>query len=139
MGMFKKKSFNKKNFFSKQDDFDEDEFVITKKKWTKNITFHKRNDDELDQENDYARSKEVIFMAFTNHDDSEQEGEGIVDELLMSAIEENEKLWKKFISLKVEKEEAKRSGDFLNNKLKEKEEICEKRETKIVLLKKEFD
>jgi len=31
-------------------------------------------------------------MAFTNHDDSEQEGEGIVDELLMSAIEENEKL-----------------------------------------------
>lgn len=54
--MFKKKGFKKNKLFSKQDDSNEDEFVITKKKSTKNITFHKRNDDELYEENDYARS-----------------------------------------------------------------------------------
>ena len=40
-------------------------------------------------------------MAFKNDDDSGIEGN--VDELLMSAIEENEKLRKKIISLKIEK------------------------------------
>ena len=85
--MFKKKGFNKKNFFSKQDNSDEDEFVITKNKSTKDITFHKGNDDESNEENDYARSREVLFMEFTNDDDSEQEGKGNVDKLLMSSIE----------------------------------------------------
>eukprot|EP00253_Pinus_taeda_P015055 PITA_15055 len=85
-GMFKKKGFNKKNFFSKQDDSDGDEFMITKKKSTKNIIFHKRKDDESDVKNGSARSREVLFMAFTNDDDSEQEGEGNVDELLMSVV-----------------------------------------------------
>ena len=43
-----------------------------------------------------------------------------MDELLVSSIEENEKLQKKTISLKVEKEEEKTGEYFLNNELKEK-------------------
>jgi len=70
-------------------------------------------------------------MAFTNDDDSGLEGN--VDELLLSAIEENEKLCYKIISLKVEKEEAKTREDLLKNKLKEKEKICEKREAEMVI------
>ena len=59
-------------------------------------------------------------MAFTNDDDSELEGEGNMDELMISAIEENENLRKKIVSLKIEKEEEKRREDFLNYKLKGK-------------------
>ena len=84
----KKKWFNKNKFFSKQDESDEDEFVVIKKK----------SDEESD------------------HDDSGLEGN--VDELLMSAIEENEKLKNKIISLKVEKEETRRREDLLETKLK---------------------
>lgn len=76
-------------------------------------------------------------MSFTNDDDSGLEG--IVDELLISAIEENEKLRNKIISLKVENEETKRREDLLKNKLKEKEEICEEREAEIVSLRKELE
>ena len=57
----------------------------------------------------------------------------------MSAIEENEKLRNKIISLKVEKEEAKKMEDLLKNKLKEKEEICENREAEIVSLRKQLE
>ena len=57
----------------------------------------------------------------------------------MSAIEENENLRKKIISLKIEKEEAKIREDFLNNKLKEKDDICEKREAEIISLRKELE
>ena len=57
----------------------------------------------------------------------------------MSAIEENEKLRSKIISLKVEKEEAKRSENLLKNKLKEKEEICENHEAEIVSMRKELE
>ena len=59
-------------------------------------------------------------MAFKNDDDSGLDGN--VDELLISAIEENEKLRNKIISFKVENEETKRREDLLKNKLKEKEE-----------------
>ena len=54
-------------------------------------------------------------------------------------IEENENLQKKIISLKIEREEAKRREDFLNIKLKEKDDICEKREVEIVSLRKELE
>lgn len=119
----KKKGFNKKNLFSKKDECDEDEIVVIKKKSTKNFPHHKGGNDESDEENDNVGIQEVLFMEFTNDDDSGLEGN--VEELLMSAIEENEKLLNKIISLKVEKEEAKRREDLLKNKLKEKEEICE--------------
>ena len=76
-------------------------------------------------------------MELTNDDDSGLEGN--VDELLMSAIEENEKLRNKIISLKVEKEESKRRKDLLENKLKEKEEICGHREAEIVSLSSKED
>jgi len=76
-------------------------------------------------------------MAFTNDDDSGLEGN--VDELLMSAIEENEKLQNKIISLKVENEETKRREDLLKNKIKEKEEVCEEHEAEIVYLRKELE
>lgn len=49
-------------------------------------------------------------MAFTNDDDLGLEGN--VDELIMSATEENEKLRNKIISLKLEKEEAKIREDL---------------------------
>ena len=45
-------------------------------------------------------------MEFTNDDDSGLEGN--VDELLISAIEENEKLRNKIISIKVDNEEIRR-------------------------------
>lgn len=119
---FKKKGSNIRNFFSKQvsDDFDEDD--------------------------DYARSKEVLFMAFTNDTDKLEGEEGNVDVLLINAIEEKERLRKnigklsqEIISLKIEKEEAKRMNEVLNNKLKEKEETCEKLEVEVVSLKRELD
>jgi len=69
--VYKKKGINKKNFFSKQDESDEDEFVVIKKK--------------SDEESDHDESRETLFMAFTNDDDSGLEGN--VDELLISAIE----------------------------------------------------
>ena len=47
-------------------------------------------------------------MAFTNDDDSELEDERNMDSFLISAIEENENLQKNIISLKIEREEAKR-------------------------------
>ena len=74
--VYKKKGINKKNLFSKQYESDEDEFVVIKKK--------------SDEESDHAESQETLFMAFTNDDDSGLEGN--LDELLISAIEENEKL-----------------------------------------------
>ena len=40
-------------------------------------------------------------MAFTNDDVSKLEDEGNMDRLLMTAIEENENLQKKIISLKI--------------------------------------
>eukprot|EP00253_Pinus_taeda_P024384 PITA_24384 len=61
----KKKGFNKKNFFSKQYESDEDEFMVIKKK--------------SNEESDHDESQEPLFMAFTNDDDSELEGN--VDEL----------------------------------------------------------
>eukprot|EP00253_Pinus_taeda_P003535 PITA_03535 len=76
-------------------------------------------------------------MAFTNDDDSGLEGN--VDELLISAIEENENLWNKIISLKVEKEETRRRENLLETKLKEKEETCKEREAEIVSLRKELE
>jgi len=72
----KKKGFNKKNFFSKQDESDEDEFMVIKKK--------------SDVESGHDESQETLFMAFTNDDDSGLEGN--IDELLISSIEEKEKL-----------------------------------------------
>jgi len=135
--VYKKKGFNKKNFFSKQDEFDEGEFVVIKKKSTNQFPPRKGANEESDEENDHAGSQEVLFMAFTNDDDSGLEGN--VDELLMSAIEENEKLRNKIISLKVENEETKRREDLLKNKLKEKEEIYEEREAEIVSLRKELE
>ena len=101
--VYKKKGFNNKKFFSKQDEFNEDEFVVIKKKSIRNIPHHKGSDDESDEENEYVGSKEVLFMAFTNDDDLELEEEGNVDKLLISASEENENLLKKIISLKKEK------------------------------------
>eukprot|EP00253_Pinus_taeda_P032376 PITA_32376 len=102
--VYKKKGTNKKNFFSKQDESDEDEFVVIERK--------------SDEESDHDESQETLFMAFTNEDDSGLEGN--VDELLISAIEENEKLRNKIISLKVENEETRRREDLLETKLKEK-------------------
>ena len=57
-------------------------------------------------------------MAFTNDDDSGLDGN--VDKLLISAIEENEKIQNKIISLRVENEETRRREDLLETKLKEK-------------------
>ena len=62
-------------------------------------------------------------MALTDDDDSRLEGN--VDELLISAIEENEKLRNKIISLKIENKEIRRREDLLEANLKEKEETCE--------------
>eukprot|EP00253_Pinus_taeda_P008146 PITA_08146 len=100
--VYKMKGTNKKNFFSKQDESDEDEFVVIKRK--------------SDEESDHDEKQETLFMAFTNEDDSGLEGN--VDELLISAIEENEKLRNKIISLKVENEETRRREDILETKLK---------------------
>ena len=61
-------------------------------------------------------------MAFTNDDDLGLDGN--VDELLISAIEENEKLRNKIISLKVENEETRRREDLLNTKLKKKKRLA---------------
>eukprot|EP00253_Pinus_taeda_P007818 PITA_07818 len=80
--VYKKKGTNMKNFFSKQDESNEDEFVVIKRK--------------SDEESDHDESQETLFMAFTNEDDSGLEGN--VDELLISVIEENEKLRNKIIS-----------------------------------------
>lgn len=115
--VYKKKGFNKKNFFSKQDESDENEFVVIKNKSTNQFPHRKGGNEKSDEENDHARSQEVLFMAFTNDDDSRLEGN--VNELLMSAIEENEKLRNKIISLKAENKETKRREDLLKNKLKE--------------------
>ena len=52
--MYKKKGFNKKNFFSKQDESDEDEFVVIKRKSTKNVHQYKESDDESDEESNYV-------------------------------------------------------------------------------------
>ena len=76
-------------------------------------------------------------MEFTNDDDSKLEYKGNMDELLISDIQENENLRNKIISHKVEKEEAKRREEFLNNRLKENKEICENCEVEIVSLGKE--
>eukprot|EP00253_Pinus_taeda_P029739 PITA_29739 len=119
----KKKGFNKKNFFSKQDESDEDEFMVIKKK--------------SDEESDHDESQEALFMALADDDDSGLEGN--VGELLISAIEENEKLRNKIISLKVENEEIIRREDLLEAKLKEKEETCEEHEAEIVSLRKELE
>jgi len=85
---YKKKGFNKKNLLSKQGETDEDEFMVIKKK--------------SDEESDRDEIQEALFMALIDDDDSGPEGN--VDELLISAIEENEKLRNKIISLKVENE-----------------------------------
>lgn len=119
----KKKGFNKKNFFSKQDESDEDEFMVVQRK--------------SDEESDHDESQEALFMALTDDDDSGLEGN--VDELLISAIEENEKLRNKIISLKVENEEIRRREDLLEEKLKEKEETYKERATEIVSLRKELE
>lgn len=121
--IYRKKGINKKNLFSKKYESDEDEFVVIKKK--------------SNEESDHVESQETLFMAFTNDDDSGLEGN--VDELLVSSIEENEKLRNKIISLKVENEETKRREDLLETKLKEKEETYEEREAKIVSLRKELE
>ena len=76
-------------------------------------------------------------MALADDDDSGLEGN--VDELLISAIKENEKLRNKIISLKVENEEIRRREDLLEAKLKEKEETCEECKTEIVSLRKELE
>ena len=60
--MYKKKGFNKKNFFSKQDEFDEYEFIVIKRKSTRNVHQYKESDDESDEENNYVGSKEMLFM-----------------------------------------------------------------------------
>lgn len=68
-----------------------------------------------------------------------------MDELLISAIAKNEKLRKKngklsqeIISLKTEKEEAKRMEKVLNKKLREWEETYEKLEVEVVSLNREL-
>eukprot|EP00253_Pinus_taeda_P031821 PITA_31821 len=115
--------FNKKNFFSKQDESDEDEFMVIKKK--------------SDEESDHDESQEALFMALADDDDSGLEGN--VDELLISAIEENEKQRNKIISLKVENEEIRRRNDLLEAKLKETEETLEEHEAEIVSLRKDLE
>jgi len=75
--------------------------VVIKKKSCKG------SNDESDEENDYAGSKEVLFMAFIEDDESRQESKEDTNELLISAIEENEKLQKKVISLKTDKRKLK--------------------------------
>lgn len=100
----KKKGFNKKNILSKQDEYDEYEFMVIKKK--------------SNEESDHDESQEELFMALTDEDDSGPEGN--VDELLISAIEENEKQQNKIICLKVENEEIRRRENLLETKLKEK-------------------
>eukprot|EP00253_Pinus_taeda_P035249 PITA_35249 len=90
--IYKKKGFTKKNFRSKQDEYDEDEYVVIKKKSSKDIFHHKESNDESDEENGYTRSKEVLFMAFTEDDEPRQENEEDTNELLISTIEENEEL-----------------------------------------------
>ena len=112
--MYKKKGFNKKNLFSKQDESDEDEFVVIKKKSTKNMRHHKERDDESDEESDYVGSKETLFMAFTNDDDSELEDERNMDSLLMNAIEENENLQKNIINQN-RKRGSKKKGRLLEH------------------------
>eukprot|EP00253_Pinus_taeda_P021883 PITA_21883 len=112
-----------------KDEFDEDEYVVIKKKSFKDIFHHKESNDESDEENDYAGSKEVLFMAFTEDDEPRQENEEDTNELLTSTIEENEELQKKVISLKMDKEEAKRREDI----------IGERHEAEIVSLKKEME
>ena len=67
---------------SKKDESDEDEFIVIKKKSTNEVPHHKGGNEESDEENDHAGSQEVLFMAFTNDDDSGLEGN--VDELLIS-------------------------------------------------------
>ena len=109
--IYKRKGFNKNNLFSKKDESDEGEYVVIKKKSTNKFPHYKGGNDESDEENDHAASQEVLFMAFTNDDDSGLEGN--VDEFLMSAIEENNKLQNKIISLKVENEETKIREDLL--------------------------
>ena len=99
--MYKKKGFNKKKFFSKQDESDEDEFIVIRRKSTRNMHQYKESDDESNEESNYVGSKEMLFMAFKNDDDSEIEDERNMDSLLMSSIEENENLQKKIISLKI--------------------------------------
>ncbi len=81
----KKKGFNKKNFFSKQDKSDQDGFVVIKNKSTNHFTHRKGGNDESDEENYCVGSQEVLFLAFTNDDDSDIVGN--VDEFLMNAIE----------------------------------------------------
>ena len=73
--MYKNKGFNKKNLFSKQYEYDEDKFVVIKNKSTRNVHHYKESDDESDEESNYVGSKETLFMAFTNDDDSELEDE----------------------------------------------------------------
>eukprot|EP00253_Pinus_taeda_P024139 PITA_24139 len=124
--IFKKKGFTKKNFLSKQDKSDEDEYVVIKKKSSKDIFHHKQSNDESNEENNYARRKEVLFMAFTEDDEPRQENKEDTNELLITTIEENEELQKKVVSLKTDKEEAKRMEDI----------ICERHEFEIVSLKK---
>eukprot|EP00253_Pinus_taeda_P021501 PITA_21501 len=119
----KKKGFNKKNFFSKQDETDEDNFMVIKKK--------------SDEESDLDESQEALFMALVDDDDSGLEGN--VDELLVSTIEENEKLLNKIISLKVENEEIRRREDLLEANVKEKGETCEECEAEIVSLRKKLE
>ena len=60
---------------------------------------HKESDDESDEESNYVGSKETLFIAFPNDDDSELEDERNMDSLLMNAIKENENQQKKIISL----------------------------------------
>ena len=90
--IYKKKGFTKKNFLSKQDESNEDEYVVIKKKLSKDIFHHKESNEESNEENDYARSKEVLFMAFTEDDEPRQENEEDTNELLISTIDENEEL-----------------------------------------------
>eukprot|EP00253_Pinus_taeda_P035728 PITA_35728 len=85
--VYKKKGFNKNNFLSKQDEPNEDEFVFIKKKSTNQFPHCKGGNEESDEGNDHAGSQEVLFMTFTNDDDSGLDGN--VDELSISAIEEN--------------------------------------------------
>ena len=48
---------------------------------------YKESDDESNEESNYVGSRETLFMAFTNDDDSELEDERNMDSFLMSAIE----------------------------------------------------
>jgi len=54
--VYKKKWFNKKNFFSKQDESNEDEFVVIKQKPTNQFPHHKGGNEKSDEENDHAGS-----------------------------------------------------------------------------------